>query len=968
MKRKVLPFVFVLTCLLQFQLAQSQATESSWTILETHSITGKASGLAWDGTYLYFGIYGANSDKVYRFDPSNGTHQLQFSNPAIGESYGMTWDGQYLWIIDRETTGPAYALQLDLSGNIISQFTLPDQYMSGIAYDNGNFWVNTYHPNPGLVYKVDNTGAILQQFVPPDDQPWDICLHGNDLWIVDYFANMIYKVDQSGNVLESHPAQDQRPAGIVFDGAFIWYVDGPASGNSTLYKVDPGGVGTPVIQIPATTHNFGNVTLGTTETWNMLVQSTGTAALEVEDIIFPPNFPVYSTANFPVVIPNGESATIPIVFEPQTAGPLNGNAQVISNDPVNPSVTITLTGFALVDGPHIHIPVSSHDYGIIRTNATKRWTMQVQNTGNSILTINSIDIDDPVFYVEENVGLPINLAPLGMLNFNIWFWPEEGIAYEATLSIQSNDPAQNPFLINLEGAGEDGEFPIGETLWEYNIEPSFDNSPKAIHHIPDISGDGIDDLIICSEDMYVRCFNGNASGEGQILWEREIYSGNIFQQSALALIEDINGDTYTDLVVGTTGGDRSIVALSGKTGEIIWKHQTNTYGNGGWVYALDTKFDYNGDGLPDVLAASGNDVANTGPRRIYCLDVLTGNPIWEAFLGASAFAVVGTEDFTGDGIPDAISGGNNAQETQGRVIGINGANGSVSWIYHTVGTAVFALETLDDINGDGINDIIAGCFRGNYYLMNPVNGDVLHQGSLGINIITQFTRLDDVNGDDYADIIPGHSGVIAMVINGYDGSQIWTKTMPDKPWNVERIPDVTGDNINDVVIGTLFQSNFVYFLDGTNGSDLFSKNFGEPVDAIAVIPDITGDASWEMLAGGRDGKVACYSGGLDTYVGIEENELPAPQTLLITCYPNPFTEETTLTVKLPFASKMQVNIYDLTGTIVWHSQEKFYPQGSHEIKWRAINNSGSKLKPGIYIYEVILPGRSTQGKVIFMGK
>lgn len=968
MKRKVLQIGLIIISLLLFLSAKSQNSERSWTILETYTVPGKASGLAWDGTYLYFGIYGANGDRVYRFDPATGTNQLQFTNPAIGDSYGMTYDGQHLWIIDRGTSGPSYALQLDLSGNIVSQFTLPAQYMSGIAYDDGDFWVNVYYPDPGLVYKVTNAGAILQQFTPPYNQPWDICLQGDDLWIVDYNAYKINKVDQNGTVLESHDAENQRPSGIVFDGTYLWYVDGPLGGNSTLYKVDPGGAGTPAIQIPVNSWNFGNVTVGSTGTWNLLVQNTGTAPLEISNILFPPNFPVYSTAAFPVTIQNGQSATIPVVFAPQAAGPLNGSAQVVSNDPVNPSVGITMSGFGVIDGPNIHLPVSGYDYGFIRTNATKRWTMEVQNTGNAVLTINSIIVDNPIFYVEDNVSLPVNLAPLGQVYFNVWFWPSQGMPYEATLSIESNDLANNPLLVELTGSGQDGPFPIGTNLWQYDISTGFDNSPKAMHYIPDINGDGIADFIVCSEDNYVRCFNGNASGEGQVLWAREIYSGNIYQQSALKLIEDINEDGYTDVVVGTTGGDRSIVALSGKTGEILWKHQTTNYGLGGWVYAVDTKFDYNGDDFPDVLAATGNDANGTGPRRVYCLNGKTGTPIWETFFSAAAFAVMGVEDFNNDGIPDAIAAGDNQSGNAGRVVGINGANGSILWSYNTSGISVFAIETLDDINSDGVPDIIAGSFNGNYYLMNPVNGAVLHQGYLGNNLIVKFARLDDVNGDGFADIMPGHSGTVAMVINGYDGSQIWTKTLPDKPWNVARIPDVSGNNINDVAVGTLFQNNFVYFLKGTDGTDLFSQNYGQAIDAIGVIPDITGDHSWEMIAGGRDGKVVCYSGGVDTFVGIDDPQKPAGNTFMVSTYPNPFTEETTISVNLPFTSTMSVNIIDLAGTTVWQLPEKMYQQGMHEIKWNGTNNNGKKLQQSIYIYEVILQGRSTSGKLILMGE
>ncbi len=48
--------------------------------------------------------------------------------------------------------------------------------MSGIAYDNGDFWVAAYSDPDGHIYKVDNTGAVLQQFPAPDNQPWDLCL------------------------------------------------------------------------------------------------------------------------------------------------------------------------------------------------------------------------------------------------------------------------------------------------------------------------------------------------------------------------------------------------------------------------------------------------------------------------------------------------------------------------------------------------------------------------------------------------------------------------------------------------------------------------------------------------------------------------------------------------------------------------------------------------------------------------
>ena len=406
------------------------------------------------------------------------------------------------------------------------------------------------------------------------------------------------------------------------------------------------------------------------------------------------------------------------------------------------------------------------------------------------------------------------------------------------------------------GAGED--YPIGEIIWQYYITGGSDNSVQAITPIPDINDDGIDDVIVCSEDYYVRCFDGSAIGTGVVLWEHFIYSGSLWCQNELTITEDIDGDGYSDVVVGTPWGDRSIHTLSGKTGDLIW-----TYGStGGWVYQVDCSYDYNGDGILDVLAAAGSTA-----DRAYCLNGLTGALIWELSLGGGpGFSVIGIEDFTGDGQPDVLVGASNSAETIGLAYGINGATGSITWTFTAGGSSVWALEQIDDITGDGIKDVIIGDFGGNIYGLDATTGDMEYSNSLGSAIITRFEKINDVNGDGHPDIIPAHSSPdVAQVIDGYTGSFIWSHPVADQPWNVARTSDISGDGIDDVLVGTLFQSNYCYFLNGVDGSELCSISYYEAVDAIAAIPDVVADGSMEMVAGGRNGKVTCFSGGLDAF-------------------------------------------------------------------------------------------------------
>ncbi|RLD52999.1 MAG: hypothetical protein DRJ05_16930, partial [Bacteroidetes bacterium] len=604
------------------------ANTKDWSIVSTYSIPGKASGLSFDGTFFYFGIYGSGGDQVYKFDPSTGNSILLFTNPDIEDSFGMTFDGTCLWVTDHGLSSsiPAFAIQFDLPGTTLFQFDLPDHYMSGIAYDNGDFWVATYYPDPSIIYKVDASGNILTQFQAPDNQPWDIAVHEDNLWIADYNANLLFKIDQTGNILESHDSENVKPAGVVFDGQYLWYVDGGTGVNSTLYKVDLGGAGTPHIEVPVTEYNYGNIAVGDSAVWNCAIDNTGTADLEITNLIIQNAVPIFVYMAFPQTIAPGNSLQIPFIFKPTEIGTLNTSVTIESNDPVTPIVDVALLGEAVFDGPHILVPEISHSYGTVRMNATTRWLMEIQNDGNASLEVSSITISESGFYIDDAVGFPIAIGVLQTAEIGIWFSPYEAASFNAIAEIEHNDVSQPAISVDLSGSGIDEDYPMGDELWAYNINTSYDNSIKALAPIGDVSGDVIADVIVCSEDGFVRCFNGNSSGIADILWENE--AGTIYSQNDIAIIEDINNDEYEDVIVGLAWGVRAIKALSGKTGELLWIYDTHVYGDGGWVYQVFAGKDYTNDGINDVLAATGNDGNNTAPKRIFCLGGLTGVPVW----------------------------------------------------------------------------------------------------------------------------------------------------------------------------------------------------------------------------------------------------------------------------------------------------------------------------------------------------
>jgi len=944
-----LSLLLILSLLLEEGIAQNTR---EWTVVASYQIPGKASGLAWDGTYLYSGLYSAPGDDnlIYRIDPANGSYTLQCAGPFV-QAYGLTYDGSQLWTTDHPTSAPANAIRFSMSGSPGSTFVLPSTYMSGIAYDNGDFWACAYYNPDGMVYKLTNTGSVITSFPSPNLQPWDICVQGDFLWIADYNANMLYKTDKFGVTFESHPSVGNKPAGVVWDGQYLWYCDGELQAMSTLYKIDMGGSGTPEIDVPVDEHDYGIVTVAESSTWNMTVGNTGSGDLVITNLLIPNAVPIFTNFSPPQTITPGNTITIPLTYQPTEPGPLNTEITIVSSDPVTPEVPVTLTGNAVLNGPHLLVSETAHDYGIVRTKAWTRWFLEVSNNGSVTLTISGIEINSNHFVVDAGTVFPVNIPSLDTAKIGVWFNPLDDIPYGEFMNISHNGTNTNPYQVYLSGAGLEQDWPLGGLLWYYTIDVDYDNSPKAIAPIKDVTGDKVDDVIVCSEDDIVRCFNGNSHNLADVMWERPIYAGTTYGQNGLTIIDDISGDQMQEVIVGTAWGDRSVTAFSGKTGEQLWKYDTHEYGDGGWVYQVDARFDYNGDGVKDVLAATGDDANGTGPKRIFCLDALNGAKIWDCPTGGPNFAVIGIEDFTSDGIPDVLAGASNDAESQGKVFGIDGSDGSIKWTYTTAGSSVWAVEQLLDINSDGIQDVAAGDFGGHIYYLSGINGAVLQSKSIGTYLITRFELIDDVNGDWHKDIMVANSSSITHTLSGADASTLWTHALPDKPWNLAGSNDLNGDAISDVLVGTLYSNNYLYFLDGTNGEELEWMSFPEAVDAINSIPDIVGDGSFEMVAGGREGLVHCYSGGIHSFAAVPDR--PAGKASFhSSAWPNPSSGPVNISFYLPNDQQVMVEIYSAGGKPVAKIFESRLASSEHQVTWDGCDAMGNACPSGIYLYRI----------------
>lgn len=117
--------------------------------------------------------------------------------------------------------------------------------------------------------------------------------------------------------------------------------------SQLLVPVDLLVNGTPSISVVQTQLSFGDTSLGQNSTGTVTIRSVGTDALNVGSLASTaPEFTILDTP--PVIIEPGNEFEITVRFAPTSAGPVSGNLVIGSNDPVNGSVQVQLSGQGFV--------------------------------------------------------------------------------------------------------------------------------------------------------------------------------------------------------------------------------------------------------------------------------------------------------------------------------------------------------------------------------------------------------------------------------------------------------------------------------------------------------------------------------------------------------------------------------------------------------------------------------------------
>jgi len=245
---------------------------------------------------------------------------------------------------------------------------------------------------------------------------------------------------------------------------------GPKSATLSIQNNDPdenpfdvpltgNGIGIPDIAVSPTSHDYGDVLVGSSASQTFVVSNGGTADLVVSATTLtganPVEFSIVS-GGAPFTLAPGATQDVVVSFNPTSTGAKSATLSIESNDPDENPFDVPLSGNGVpVPVPDIAVNPTSHNYGDVLVGSSASQTFVVSNEGSANLVVSATALTgaDPGEFSITGGGAPFTLAPGATQDMVVSFNPTSTGAKSATLSIESNDPDENPFEVPLTGNG-----------------------------------------------------------------------------------------------------------------------------------------------------------------------------------------------------------------------------------------------------------------------------------------------------------------------------------------------------------------------------------------------------------------------------------------------------------------------------------------------------------------------------------
>ena len=410
--------------------------------------------------------------------------------------------------------------------------------------------------------------------------------------------------------------------------------------------------------------------------------------------------------------------------------------------------------------------------------------------------------------------------------------------------------------------------------WEYFGDVMNARFGDCVATAGDVNADGFADVIIGAESYTndefeegrAYLFLGSHFGlTTEPVWVTEGDQAESMYGGAVGTAGDINGDGYSEVVIGAEWYDNPSVAEgrayvfngspSGPRETAGWVTESNQT-QADYGYALASAGDVNADGFDDVLVGAKDfDNGQVDEGAVFLFlgsdSGIQALPVWYAE-GNQAFAgfgvcVASAGDVNGDGLEDILVGAfgyDNNYADEGAAFLWYGSTGgappgtpaNADWdAYGDQSDARFgfSVASAGDVNADGFADVIVGAYNYDDTRTNEGAVFIYHGSEAGLSDSEDWfhacqhtgaqygvsvSSAGDFNGDGYSDVIVGSylydhpttgEGAAFVYLGSADGvlpgAPFWYAESDQADaqfgYSVACAGDVNGDGYSDVIIG-----------------------------------------------------------------------------------------------------------------------------------------------------------------------
>src|SRR5256712_68373 len=209
----------------------------------------------------------------------------------------------------------------------------------------------------------------------------------------------------------------------------------------------------PQLSVIPPSASFGNVGVGTRNTYAFTLTNSGSASVTVSQANVSGSGLSVGGLSLPLTLTPGQKTNFSVVFAPASTGNITGSVSLVSNA-LNSPTTIALSGTAVQ--PQLSVVPPSASFGDVAAGTRNTQTITLINSGTGNMTISQATPSGNGFSM-TGLTVPLTLSAGQRTSFNVGFAPTSAGSITGSLSLVSDAP-NSPSAIALSGTGVTSTF------------------------------------------------------------------------------------------------------------------------------------------------------------------------------------------------------------------------------------------------------------------------------------------------------------------------------------------------------------------------------------------------------------------------------------------------------------------------------------------------------------------------------